>query len=197
MGQILTAGEGQNPARQASIAAGIPGGKPGLGGQPALRVRPARGRARLPGDPQRRFRDRGGGRPGIHEHGAALCPSARWRENGQFRNGRHHDQGRAVGRLQRLSHGQHGRKRRAPMADHARAAGRIRGRLAEQGRGRPEGGRFKDEIVAGDDEDAQGRRRRRCRRISQARHHAGSDRQAATGLRQGRHRHGRQRVRHQ
>src|SRR5258706_16102614 len=28
MGQILTAGQGQNPARQASIAAGVPGGGP-------------------------------------------------------------------------------------------------------------------------------------------------------------------------
>ena len=49
-----------------------PGRKPGLGRQPALRLRPARGRARLPGDPQRRFRDRGRRRPGIDEHGAAL-----------------------------------------------------------------------------------------------------------------------------
>ena len=40
-------------------------------------------------------------------------------------------------------------------------------------------GRFKDEIVAGDDEDPQGRHRGRRRRISQARHHARGDRQAA------------------
>src|SRR3984893_7258978 len=33
MGQILTAGEGQNPAPQASIAGGGPGGNPALGGQ--------------------------------------------------------------------------------------------------------------------------------------------------------------------
>ena len=72
LGQILTAGQGQNPARQASIAAGIPVETPGLGRQPAVRLRPARGGARLSGDPQRRLRHRGRRRPGIHEHGAAL-----------------------------------------------------------------------------------------------------------------------------
>ena len=35
MGQILTAGQGQNPARQASINAGIPVESAGLGRQPA------------------------------------------------------------------------------------------------------------------------------------------------------------------
>ena len=33
------------------------------------------------------------------------------------------------------------------MADHARAAGPIRRRLAEQGRGRQKAGTFKDEIA--------------------------------------------------
>ena len=44
-----------------------------------------------------------------------------------------------IGRLLRLPHGQHGRERRPPVAAHARRAGRVRGRLAEQGRGRAEG----------------------------------------------------------
>ena len=51
MGQILQAGEGQNPARQASIGAGIPGRVAGLEPEPALRLRSARGRRRLPADP--------------------------------------------------------------------------------------------------------------------------------------------------
>ena len=55
MGQILTAAQGQNPARQASIAAGIPVGKPGLGRQPALRLGPAHRGARLSGAAQRRL----------------------------------------------------------------------------------------------------------------------------------------------
>ncbi len=58
---------------------------------------------------------------------------------------RHHDQGRAVGCLQRLSHGHHGGECRPAMADHPRAAGPFRRRLAEQGgsgeEGRPLQGR--------------------------------------------------------
>ena len=49
MGQILTAGEGQNPARQAVDRRRHSGRKPRLGGQPAVRLGPARGRARLSG----------------------------------------------------------------------------------------------------------------------------------------------------
>ena len=71
LGQILTAGQGQNPARQAAINAGIPVRKPGLGRQPALRLGPARGGARLQQIAERRFRDRGRRRPGVDEPGAA------------------------------------------------------------------------------------------------------------------------------
>ena len=39
---------------------------------------------------------------------------------GDFSDGRHHDQGRPVGRLQRLPHGQHRRERRARVPDHPR-----------------------------------------------------------------------------
>ena len=138
---------GPDPHRRRGAEPGPPGldrrrhsgRKPGMARQSALRFGTARGRARLPGDPQRRFRHRRRRRPGIHEHGAALRASAQRREDGQFRDGRHHDQGRPVGRLQRLSHGQHRRERRAAVADHPRAAGRVRGRLAEQGGSGPEG----------------------------------------------------------
>src|SRR6516162_5206058 len=47
-----------------------------LGGQSALRLGTACGRARLSGDTQRRFRDRRCRRPGIHEPSAPLCASA-------------------------------------------------------------------------------------------------------------------------
>ena len=79
MGQILTAAQGQNPARQASIAAGIPVESPAWGV-----LRPAHGGAGLPGAAQRRFRDRRRRRPGIHEHGPARPISARRRQDGQL-----------------------------------------------------------------------------------------------------------------
>ena len=72
MGQILTAGQGQNPARQASIAAGIPVESPAWGVNQlcgsGLRAVALGYQAILNGDP----RDRGRRRPGIDEHGAAL-----------------------------------------------------------------------------------------------------------------------------
>ena len=46
------------------------------------------------------------------------------------------------------------------------AAGRVRGRLAEQGRGGAEGRQVQGRDRAGHDQDPQGRRRRRHRRIS-------------------------------
>ena len=128
MGQILTAAQGQNPARQASIAAGIPVESPAWGVNQLCGSRPAHGRARLSGAAQRRFRNRRRRRPGIHEHGPARAISARRRQDGRPRTGRHHDQGRPVGRLQRLPHGQHRRERRPAVPDHPRAAGRVRGR---------------------------------------------------------------------
>ena len=72
MGQILTAGQGQNPARQASIDAGIPVESPAWGvnqlcGSGLRAV--ALGYAAIA---QRRQRHRRRRRPGIDEHGAAL-----------------------------------------------------------------------------------------------------------------------------
>ena len=88
------------------------GGKPGLGREPAVRLGLARSRARLSGDPERRQRDRGRGRPGVHEHGAARRVPARGPEDGLARDRRHDDQGRPVGCVQRLPHGHDGRERR-------------------------------------------------------------------------------------
>ena len=72
---------------------------------------------------------------------------------GDARAGRHDDQGRAVGRLQRLPHGQHRRERRAALADHPRAAGRVRRRLAGEGRGGAEGRPLQGRDRAGHDRD--------------------------------------------
>ena len=72
MGQILTAGQGQNPARQASIDAGIPVESPAWGVNQlcgsGLRAVALGYQAIVNGD----SRHRGRRRPGIHEPGAAL-----------------------------------------------------------------------------------------------------------------------------
>ena len=195
MGQILQAGEGQNPARQAAVAAGIPFERTAYGDQPAVRLGAAHRRARLSGDPQRRQRHRRRRRPGEHEPGAALHPSAQRRQDGRRRDGRYDDPGRAVGRLQRLSHGQHGRERRDAVADHARAAGRIRRLVAGKGRESAEIRPLQGRDRAGRDQDAARRDGGRYRRASEARHHGRGVVEAAPGLRQERHRHGRQRLR--
>ena len=168
-----------------------------LRGQPAVRLGAAHGRARLPGDPQRRQRDRRRRRPGEHEPGAALHASAQRRQDGRRADDRHDDQGRAVGRLQRLPHGQHRRECRAALADHPRAAGRVRRPLAGQGRGGAEGGPLQGRDRAGQDQDAARRDGRRYRRAPEARHHGRGAGEAAPGLRQERHGHRRQRLRHQ
>ena len=93
--------------------------------------------------------DRRRRRPGEHEPVAALHPPARRpRRWATLRDRRHDDQGRAVGRLQRLPHGQHGRERRAALADHPRAAGRVRrSRRSSKAEAAQKAGRFKDEIA--------------------------------------------------
>ena len=53
LGQVLTAGQGQNPARQASMAAGVPKGCSSVGNQPGVRLGPARCG---PGEPGHRTR---------------------------------------------------------------------------------------------------------------------------------------------
>ena len=55
MGQVLTAGEGQIPARQAAAKAGIPMTRPGAERQQGLPLRHRRHRARRPADPRREF----------------------------------------------------------------------------------------------------------------------------------------------
>ena len=112
MGQILTAGQGQNPARQASIAAGIPVESPAWGVNQlcgsGLRAVALGYQAILNGDSDIVV---AGGQESM-SHGAALPASAQRREDGQLRDGRHHDQGRPVGCLQRLPHGHDRRERR-------------------------------------------------------------------------------------
>ena len=87
MGQILTAGKGQNPVRQASVAAGVPVETPAYGVNQLC----------------------GSGLKSVAMglQATTLYPFARRQEDGERRTGRHHDPGRAVGRVQRISHGEY------------------------------------------------------------------------------------------
>ena len=117
--------------------------------------------------------------------------SARRHQDGRRRDGRHHDQGRPVRRLQRLSHGHHRRECGREISDHPRRAGRLRHRLAEQGRGGAQSGRFKDEIVPVTVKTRKGDTSSTTTN-SRATAHGRDAGRAAPGLQQGRHRHRRQ-----
>ncbi len=96
--------------------------------QSGLRLRPARRRARRPADSGWRRDDRRRRRPGVHVAVDARLAAAHGHQDGRREVRRHDDHRRPHRRLQQLSHGHHRRERRAPVADHPRAAGRIRGR---------------------------------------------------------------------
>ena len=136
MGQILTAGQGQNPARQASIAAGIPVESPAWGVNQlcgsGLRAVALGYQAILNGDSDIVV---AGGQESMSQ--APHCQHLRnGVKMGGVRVGRHHDQGRPVGRLQRLPHGHHRRERRQAVADHARSS-RTSSRSNRRTRPRP------------------------------------------------------------
>ena len=76
MGQVLQAGAGQIPARQAAVGAGIPMTVPGADHQQGVPVRPRRDRAGRPADPGRRVRHRGGRRHGVDDQRAAPADRA-------------------------------------------------------------------------------------------------------------------------
>ena len=196
-GQVLTAGAGQNPARQAAIAGRHPREGHRLGRQPGLRLGPAHRRDRHAADRQRRRHRHRGRRPGIDVAQPPRAVPARRPEDGRREARRHHDQGRPLGRLQRLPHGHHRRERGPGLPAHPRAAGRVRRRLAEQGRGRPQGGPLQGRDRPRHRAGPQGRRGRRPRRVHPRRRHRRGDGQAEARLLQGRHRDGRQRVRPQ
>ena len=166
IGQILTAGQGQNPARQASIAAGIPAESPAWGVNQlcgsGLRAVALGYQAILNGDSEIVV---AGGQEFMSQapHVAHLRNGVKMGSlemvDTMIKDG-------LLGCLQRLSHGQHRRERRQEVADHPAAAGRVRRRLAEQGRGRPEGRPLQGRDRPGHGEGPQGRRGRGHRRIS-------------------------------
>jgi acetyl-CoA C-acetyltransferase len=145
------------------------------GAQPALRLGPARRGARHAADRQRRRQASSSPAARKHEPVAACRAPAQRHQDGRREVHRHHDQGRPVGRLQRLSHGQTAENVARQWQITRERAGRVRRRLAEQGRGRPEGrqvqgrdravtikGRKGDTVVDTDEYIRTARRSRRC-----------------------------------
>lgn len=76
LGQVLTAGQGQNPARQAHINAGLPA-ESGLASEPSLRVWTAGRCLGRPAGNDGRCHGGAGGRPGkhvdVHPCGLSAC----------------------------------------------------------------------------------------------------------------------------
>ena len=197
MGQILTAAQGQNPARQASIDAGIPVESPAWGVNQlcgsGLRTVALGYQALLNGDseivvaggqecmsmaPHAQYL-RGGVKMGDVEMVDTMIKDGLWDAFNGYHMGNTAENVARQYQITRV------------------AAGRIRRRLAEQGRGRAEGRQVQGRDRPGHDQDPQGRHRRRRRRISASRRHRRGDGQAEARLREGRHGHRRQRLGHQ
>ena len=197
MGQILTAGQGQNPARQASIAAGIPVESPAWGVNQlcgsGLRAVALGYQAILNGDSdivvaggQESMSQaphcqhlRNGVKMGNFEMVDTMIKDGLWDAFNGYHMGTTAENVAKKWQITRA------------------AAGRVRGEVAEQGRGGDEGRQVQGRDRAGHDQGPQGRHRGRHRRISEGRRHAGFDLQAAPGLRQGRLGDRGQRVGHQ
>ena len=148
LGQVLTAAQGQNPARQASIAAGLPIGTPAWGINmvcgSGLRAVALGAQAITNGDS--RIVVAGGQESmSLSTHAAYLRAGQKM---GDLQFHRHHDQGRAVGRLQRLSHGHHRRECRASEWQITREE-QDRFAVASQNKAEAarKAGKFKDEIA--------------------------------------------------
>ena len=77
MGQVLQAGAGQIPARQAAVKAGIPMTVAGDHDQQGVPVRPGRDRAGRPAHPGRRVRHRRRRRHGVDDQRAAPAADSR------------------------------------------------------------------------------------------------------------------------
>ena len=162
LGQVLTAGQGQNPARQAPINAGLPEeAPPGASTRSAAR---ACGRWRwAPADPL---------------GDAAIVVAGGQESMSQSPHAANLRDGQKMGDLEFVDTmikdglwdafngyhmGQTAENIARQLADHPRGAGQVRRRLAEQGRGGPEGRPVRGRDRAGDDQRPQGRRRRRHR----------------------------------
>ena len=199
LGQVLTAGSGQNPARQALIKSGLPKEVPAMtinvvcgSGLKAVMLA---AQAVKCGDADIVI---AGGQENMSASPHVLPGLARRLSHGRREARRHDDRRRPVGRVQPVPHGPDRRERRQAARHLPRAAGRVRGGIAEQGREGAEGRRVQGRDHARDDSAAQGRSGRvRQRRVHQGRGDARVDRGTAARLRQGRIGHRRQCIRPQ
>ena len=159
MGQVLTAGAGQIPARQAAAAAGIPMSVPARDRQQGLPVRAGRDRAGRPAHPGRRVRHRGGRRPGVDDPGAAPARQvARGLQVRRRADARPHGARRPVLRVRPGRDGRLHREVQRPLRADPRRAGRVLRPLAPAGRrGGRRTGVFAEEIAPVADPAAQGR----------------------------------------
>ena len=198
MGQILTGGQGQNPARQAAVNSGIPVEKTALGIN------------QLCGSGLRAVAF---GWQAIRNGDANIMVVGGQESMSQAPHVAHMRDGTKMGDLKMVDsmikdglwdafNGYHMGNTAENVAqkypDHPRRAGRLRRRLAEQGRGGAEVRPLQGRDRSGHGEDPQGRRRGRHRRVPAPRHDGRGAGQAAAGLHQGRRLgHGRQRLGHQ
>ena len=135
LGQVLTAGSGQNPARQAVVKSGLPQSVPALtinavcgSGLKAVMLA---AQAIRDGDYEIGI---AGGQENMSLAPHVLLRLARRPAHGRLEDGRLDDHRRPVGRLQQVPHGHHGRERGQEVRHQPREAGRARARLAAEGR---------------------------------------------------------------
>ena len=164
LGQVLTAGAGPEPGPPGRDRGRHPAGEDRLGPQPGLRLGPAHRRHRHAADRQRRRQ---------RSSWPAARNRCRWR-----RTRPHLRAGTKMGDFKLIDtmikdglmdafNGYHmgttAENVAAELAAHPRGAGRVRRRLAEQGRGGPEGRQVQGRDRPGHGQGPQGRRRRRRR----------------------------------
>ena len=148
IGQVLQAGAGQNPARQAVIKAGLPQSVPALtinavcgSGLKAVMLA---AQAIRDGDSEIVV---AGGQENMSLAPHVLLQLARRPAHGRLEAGRHDDHRRPVGRVQPVPHGRHRGERGQEARHHARAQDALALASQQKAAAAQEAGRFKDEIV--------------------------------------------------
>ncbi len=140
LGQVLTAGGGQNPARQAVIKSGLPIGVPafvvGKVCGSGLKATHLAAQAIRCGDADIVI---AGGQENMSASPHVVMGSRDGQRMGDLEDGQHDDQRRPVGCRQPLPHGHHCRKRCQKIRHLARGAGCLRRCIPAEGRGRAKG----------------------------------------------------------
>ena len=196
MGQILTAGQGQNPARQASINAGIPVESPAWGVNQlcgsGLRAVALGYQAIMNGDCD--IVVAGG------QESMSMAPHAAYLRSGQKMGSLELVDTMIKDGLWDAFNGYHMGTTAENVATEYQITREKQDEFAAASQNKAEAaqkaGKFKDEIVPTSSR-AEGRHGRRHRRVSEGRRDGGRDRQAASGLLEGRHCDRRERFGHQ